>query len=208
MPAAFQTGGRLAFGMEPGQCDTSMAERMSVDSAATARRRVAAVAAAMVMAVLAGACGSSPPAGGRAAPSTATVAPATGIPAPPTTTAAPTAAPPTTTAAPPTTVACDQPLQVGNDGSVAPLRCGSGQVNTAALRYYRGGNPGHWYPTVLELPASAIRAQVVAAMCHDIGPGQPWPSGVQTEQQAYQLAAQLNGWSYGLNVVQDDSACS
>ena len=102
---------------------------------------------------------------------------------------------------------CVESLTLGNDGSVTPLECGNGQLNDAALQYFEGDNQGGWYPTMLQLPPSATRTQVVDAMCHDVAPGQPAPSGVQTEQQVYQLAAKLNGWQYGLNVVREDSAC-
>lgn len=176
------------------------------------RRRRAALAAVSFAAVVAAivvplsvAGGSGHPHSVEMAGPTTTASAATTVPVSSPSTAPTTSSSPTASTTLPSY--CDEPLTIGNDGTVAPMDCSDGRVNAAALHYYEGGNPGRWYPTMLQLPASASRAEVIAAMCHDIASGEPWPAGVQTEQQAYQLAAQINGWHYGINVVYDDSAC-
>ncbi|MBO0835693.1 MAG: hypothetical protein J2P28_09260 [Actinobacteria bacterium] len=91
-------------------------------------------------------------------------------------------------------------LTVGTDGSVAPLFCPDGTDNAAALAYYEGGWVKGFTPKVLVLPASATNGQVVGAVCADIF-GQGSPMGLQTEQQAYDLAARRAGWQYAVNTV-------
>jgi hypothetical protein len=86
---------------------------------------------------------------------------------------------------------------VGNDGTVAPLFCSDGSPNLAALAYYEGSNEHGFDPAVLRLPASSTEAQVESAMCADIAGAM----GLQTENQAYALAAARNGWSYDINTV-------
>jgi hypothetical protein len=91
-------------------------------------------------------------------------------------------------------------LTVGVDGSVAPLFCADGTDNPAALAYYEGGWVKGFTPKVLALPATASYGQVVAAVCADIF-GHGSPMGLQTEQQAYDLAANRAGWRYHINTV-------
>ena len=180
-------------------------EQLRRRRAALAAVSFAAVAAAIVIPVsVAGGSGHTRSVEVVGGPTT-TASPATTVPASSSSKVPTTSSLPMASTAPATP--CDEPLTIGNDGTVAPIDCSDGRVNAAAVHYYKGGNPGGWDPTMLHLPASANRAEVIAAMCHDIAPDQPWPSGVQTEQQAYQLAAQINGWHYGINVVYDDSAC-
>lgn len=91
-------------------------------------------------------------------------------------------------------------LTVGVDGSVAPLFCANGTDNPAALAYYEGGWVTGFTPKVLMVPAAASHGQVVGAVCADIF-GHGSPMGLQTEQQAYDLAANRAGWSYDVNTV-------
>jgi hypothetical protein len=91
-------------------------------------------------------------------------------------------------------------LTVGADGSVAPLFCADGTDNPAALAYYEGGWVKGFTPKVLVLPATASYGQVVGAVCADIF-GHGSPMGLQTEQQAYDLAANRAGWRYHINTV-------
>jgi hypothetical protein len=91
-------------------------------------------------------------------------------------------------------------LTVGSDGSVTPLFCADGTDNPAALAYYEGGWVKGFTPKVLALPATASYGQVVGAVCADIF-GHGSPMGLQTEQQAYDLAANRAGWRYHINTV-------
>jgi len=91
-------------------------------------------------------------------------------------------------------------LTVGADGTVAPLFCANGTDNPAALAYYQGGWVKGFTPKVLALPAAASYGQVVGAVCADIF-GHGSPMGLQTEQQAYDLAANRAGWRYHINTV-------
>jgi len=91
-------------------------------------------------------------------------------------------------------------LTVGTDGSVAPLFCADGTDNPAALAYYQGGWVKGFTPKVLALPGTASHGQVVGAVCADIF-GHDSPMGLQTEQQAYDLAANRAGWRYHINTV-------
>lgn len=91
-------------------------------------------------------------------------------------------------------------LTIGTDGSVAPLLCASGADNPAALAYYEGGWVKGFTPRVLALPATASYGQVVGAVCADVF-GHGSPMGLQTEQQAYTLAANRAGWQYHINTV-------
>jgi hypothetical protein len=91
-------------------------------------------------------------------------------------------------------------LTVGADGSVAPLFCADGTDNPAALAYYDGGWVKGFTPKVLVLPATASYGQVVGAVCADIF-GHRSPMGLQTEQQAYGLAANRAGWRYHISTV-------
>ena len=77
--------------------------------------------------------------------------------------------------------------------------CSDGSPNPAALAYYEGHNDRGFNPTVLRLAPSSTQSQVKSAMCADIGPG--GTMGLQTEQQAYDLAARRNSWSYDINTV-------
>jgi hypothetical protein len=121
----------------------------------------------------------------------------------PPTAAAPTATSPTlhgprpsSTTMPPS---CRAALTEGNDGTITPLFCSDGSPNPTALAYYEGHNDRGFDPAVLRLAPSSTRWQVESAMCADIGPG--GTMGLQTEQQAYDLAARRNGWSYDINTV-------
>ena len=98
----------------------------------------------------------------------------------------------------PTTMIC-LGLSTSADGSIAPLFCSNGADNPGALAYYQGHNQRGFDPKVLQLPTTASRQQVVGTICSDLAPGSPM--GLQTEQQAYQLAANLAGWRYNINVV-------
>jgi hypothetical protein len=94
---------------------------------------------------------------------------------------------------------CPATLTEGNDGTIAPLFCSDGSPNPAALAYYQGHNDRGFNPAVLRLAPSSTPSQIKSAMCADIGPG--GTMGLQTEQQAYDLAARRNGWSYDINTV-------
>jgi hypothetical protein len=91
-------------------------------------------------------------------------------------------------------------LTVSVDGTVAPLFCADGTDNPAALAYYEGGWVKGFTPKVLMLPATASYGQVAGAVCADIF-GHGSPMGLQTEQQAYDLAANRAGWRYHINTV-------
>jgi hypothetical protein len=91
-------------------------------------------------------------------------------------------------------------LTVGVDGTVAPLVCANGTDNPAALAYYEGGWVRGFTPKVLVLPETASHGQVVGAVCADIF-GHGSPMGLQTENQAYDLAANRAGWRYHINTV-------
>jgi hypothetical protein len=91
-------------------------------------------------------------------------------------------------------------LTVGADGTVTPLFCADGTDNPAALAYYEGGWVKGFTPKVLVLPATASYSQVMSAVCADIF-GHGSPMGLQTEQQAYDLAANRAGWRYDINTV-------
>ena len=103
---------------------------------------------------------------------------------------------PSSTAMPPS---CPATLTEGNDGTITPLFCTGGSPNPAAVAYYQGRNDRGFNPAVLRLARSSTQSQVKSAMCADIGPG--GTMGLQTEQQAYDLAARRNGWSYDINTV-------
>ena len=103
---------------------------------------------------------------------------------------------PSSTTMPPS---CPAALTEGNDGTITPLFCSDGSPNPAALAYYEGRNDRGFNPAVLRLARSSTQSQVESAMCADIGPG--GTMGLQTEQQAYDLAARRNGWSYDINTV-------
>lgn len=94
---------------------------------------------------------------------------------------------------------CPTTLTEGNDGTITPLFCSDGSPNPAALAYYEGHNDRGFDPAVLRLAPSSTRSQVDSALCADIGPG--GSMGLQTEQQAYELAARRNGWRYDINTV-------
>jgi len=94
---------------------------------------------------------------------------------------------------------CPTTLTEGNDGTIAPLFCSDGSPNPAALAYYEGHNGRGFNPAVLRLAPSSTQSQVKSAMCADIGSG--GTMGLQTEQQAYDLAARRNSWSYDINTV-------
>jgi len=94
---------------------------------------------------------------------------------------------------------CTATLTEGNDGTITPLFCSDGSPNPAALAYYEGHNDRGFHPAVLRLAPSSTRSQVKSAMCADIGPG--GTMGLQAEQQAYDLAARRNSWSYDINTV-------
>jgi hypothetical protein len=94
---------------------------------------------------------------------------------------------------------CPAALTEGNDGTITPLFCSGGSLNPAALAYYEGRNDRGFHPAVLRLTPSSTQSQVKSAMCADIGPG--GTMGLQTEQQAYDLAARRNSWSYDINTV-------
>ena len=94
---------------------------------------------------------------------------------------------------------CPTTLTEGEDGTITPLFCSDGSPNPAALAYYEGHNDRGFSPVVLRLAPSSTRSQVKSAMCADIGPG--GTMGLQTEQQAYDLAARRNSWSYDINTV-------
>jgi hypothetical protein len=101
--------------------------------------------------------------------------------------------------APASAALCSAALTEGNDGTVSPLFCSDGSPNPAALAYYEGRNDRGFNPAVLRLAASSTEEQVRSAMCADVGPG--GTMGLQTEQQAYDLAARRNGWNYDINTV-------
>jgi hypothetical protein len=103
---------------------------------------------------------------------------------------------PSSTTLPPS---CPATLTEGNDGTIMPLFCSDGSPNPAALAYYEGHNDRGFNPAVLRLAPSSTPSRVKSAMCADIGPG--GTMGLQTEQQAYDLAARRNGWSYDINTV-------
>jgi hypothetical protein len=103
---------------------------------------------------------------------------------------------PSSTTSPPS---CPATLTEGNDGTITPLFCSDGSPNPAALAYYEGHNDRGFNPAVLRLAPSSTPSRVKSAMCADIGPG--GTMGLQTEQQAYDLAARRNGWSYHINTV-------
>jgi hypothetical protein len=94
---------------------------------------------------------------------------------------------------------CPATLTEGNDGTITPLFCSDRSPNPAALAYYEGRNDRGFNPAVLRLAPSSTQSQVKSAMCADIGPG--GTMGLQTEQQAYDLAARRNNWSYDINTV-------
>jgi hypothetical protein len=94
---------------------------------------------------------------------------------------------------------CPATIAEGNDGTITPLFCSDGSPNPAALAYYEGHNGRGFNPAVLRLAPSSSQSQVQSAMCADIGPG--GTMGLQTEQQAYELAARRNSWSYDINTV-------
>ena len=94
---------------------------------------------------------------------------------------------------------CSATLTEGEDGTVSPLFCPDGSPNSAALAYYEGRNDRGFNPAVLRLAASSTDEQVRSAMCADLGLS--GTMGLQTEQQAYDLAARRNGWNYDINTV-------
>jgi len=94
---------------------------------------------------------------------------------------------------------CSSILATGTDGTITPLFCSDGLPNPAALAYYEGHNDRGFDPAVLRLSRSSTKSQVEAAMCADVGPG--GTMGLQTEQQAYDLAARSNGWSYDIKTI-------
>ena len=94
---------------------------------------------------------------------------------------------------------CPTTLTEGNDGTITPLFCSDGSPNPVALAYYEGHNDRGFNPAVLRLGPSSTQSQVKSVMCADIGPG--GTMGLQTEQQAYDLAARRNSWSYDINTV-------
>jgi hypothetical protein len=138
----------------------------------------------------------APPASAAAPSSSAAPAPTATSPAPASTLYSPGPTLPGSTTLPPS---CPATLTEGNDGTITPLFCSDGSPNPAALAYYEGRNDRGFNPVVLRLAPSSTQSQVESAMCADIGPG--GTMGLQTEQQAYDLAARRNGWSYDINTV-------
>lgn len=164
-----------------------------------------AAAAAVVVAIVAGVAvpelAGSP--GRPASPASSRVARSagTGVSTPAAPSASARAAPTATSSASRTASGAPcPPLTVGEDGSVAPLFCANGTDNPAALAYYEGGWVKGFTPRVLVLPATASYGEVVGAVCADIF-GHGSPMGLQTEQQAYGLAANRAGWRYHINTV-------
>jgi hypothetical protein len=91
------------------------------------------------------------------------------------------------------------PPSIGEDGTIEPLLCGDGTDNPAALAYHQGHNQRGFDLRVLNLEVTAGRQQVVATICSDLAPNSRM--GLQTEQEAYQLATNRAGWKYDINVV-------
>jgi hypothetical protein len=81
----------------------------------------------------------------------------------------------------------------GADGTAGPLFCSDGQPNPPVLAYYRG-----MHLLVLKLGPDATPSQVLRAMCSDV-PKCSFP----IETDAYDLAQRTEGWSFGINPVQE-----
>lgn len=91
-------------------------------------------------------------------------------------------------------------ITYGADGTAGPTLCADGQPNPPVLAYYRRMDLA-----VLSLGRNASPSQVLSAMCKSL-PGSSYP----IETDAYQLAAAINGWSFGIDPSQEmtSGACS
>lgn len=110
-----------------------------------------------------------------------------------------TSAPASSVAVAPSSPSCSAALTEGEDGTITPLFCPDGSPDPAALAYYEGHNSRGFHAAVLRLASSSTEAQIKSAMCADVG--LKGTMGLQTEQQAYALAARRNRWSYDINTV-------
>ena len=85
-------------------------------------------------------------------------------------------------------------IQYGADGTAGPLFCSDGQPNLPVLAYYQ-----HMHLRVLDLRAAATPSQVLQAMCADIR--QRSTDAIETD--AYDLAQQINNWSFDVSPPQE-----
>jgi hypothetical protein len=96
--------------------------------------------------------------------------------------------------APPSAGTTDCPhIAYGADGTAGPLFCSNGQPNPPVLAYYR-----HMQLGVMTLGTDATPTQVLNTMCADL-PHSSFP----IETDAYDLAAELKQWSFGINPAQE-----
>ncbi len=103
---------------------------------------------------------------------------------------------------PPTDKECTTPVSTDADGTVTPLQCADGAINTTAWQHY-----ATIAGSIMGLGSSASRPQVVSALCSA-------KSSLSTPilQDAYKLAFLYYGWSYGpglatSTLVTDPSSC-
>ncbi len=104
----------------------------------------------------------------------------------PTATATPTSNPlilaPATT--PSSVGVCTQQLSFGADGTVGPILCSDGAVNTLAWTYY-----DQMYPGIFAIGAYATQGQVAQAVTQMTG-------SIPTSEDAYCLAKAYYGWQF------------
>lgn len=101
---------------------------------------------------------------------------------------------------PPRIDECTRQLTIAVDGTVGPLECGGGRLNTLAWQYHAKDNP-----LVLELGRNATEGQVVDALCSDLRKGQN--TTVPKEGQAYRLAELYYGWRFTLKPDVSQLSC-
>lgn len=95
---------------------------------------------------------------------------------------------------------CSRKLEFAVDGTVAPLTCSGGRLNSQAWQYFANGNL-----LVLSAGPDATPGRVRQALCSDLRSNKS--TTIPKETQAYQLAARYYDWDFVLAVDQNLDTC-
>jgi len=95
---------------------------------------------------------------------------------------------------------CSRQLTFAVDGTVAPLMCSGGRLNSQAWQYFANGNL-----LVLSVGPDATPGRVRQALCSDLRGNKS--TTIPKEMQAYQLAARYYAWDFVLPVDQNLDTC-
>jgi outer membrane murein-binding lipoprotein Lpp len=90
---------------------------------------------------------------------------------------------------------CTQALTTAQDGTVGPLTCSNGDLNSTAWQYIAG----HYAPeppSVMTLGYNATCQQVLTAMGNDSNSGK---TTKPSEEEAETISAQYYGWNFATN---------